>query len=79
MTVNCPKGKYTNGTIDCHSAELKIRGGIEDNSTVTFSYFSTKTYVVTPPKNRLDGTLLMMLSQIVPQSTDAQSLARDTP
>ena len=28
--------------------ELQIRGSIEDNSKIIFSYFSTKTYVVTP-------------------------------
>ena len=28
--------------------ELQIRGGVEDNSKIIFSYISTKTYVVTP-------------------------------
>ena len=41
-------------------AELQIREGIEDNFRDHFSYFSTKTYVVTPHKNRLDKTVLMM-------------------
>ena len=27
---------------------LQIRGGIEDNSKIFFSYFSMKTYVVIP-------------------------------
>ena len=40
--------------------ELQIRGGIEDNSKIYFSYFSTKTYFVTNHKNRLDETVLMM-------------------
>ena len=34
-------------------SELQIRGGIEDNSDM-FSYFPTKTYVVTPHWNRLN-------------------------
>ena len=41
-------------------ADLQIRGGIEDNSKVTFSYFSMKIYVVTPHKNRLNETVLMV-------------------
>ena len=38
--------------------ELQIRRGIRDNSN--FPYFSLKTYVVTPPLNRLDEMVLMM-------------------
>ena len=40
--------------------ELQIRGGIEDKSKIFFSYFSIKTYVVTPHKNRLGETVLMV-------------------
>ena len=35
-----------------------------DNSKIIFSYFSTKTYVVTPHYNRLDETVLMMAHKI---------------
>ena len=38
--------------------------GIEDNSKINFSYFSTKTYVMTPHLNRLRETILMMGSNI---------------
>ena len=40
--------------------ELQIREGMEDNSVVIFSYFSVKTYVVTPHYNRLGEMVLMM-------------------
>ena len=39
-------------------SELQIRGAIGDNSKI-MSCFSTKTYVVTPHKNRLNETVLM--------------------
>ena len=35
-------------------------GGIKDNSKIIFSYFSIKTNVVTPHKNRLDQRVLMV-------------------
>ena len=38
--------------------ELKIRGGTEDNSMIT-SYFSIKTYVLTPNQNGVDMMILM--------------------
>ena len=41
-------------------SELQILVGIKDNSKINFSYFSTKTYVVTPQQNRRDETVLMM-------------------
>ena len=31
---------------------------MEDNSKIIFSYFSTKTYVVSPHQNRLSETVL---------------------
>ena len=34
--------------LELHVSELQIKGGIEDNSKDNFSYFSMKTYVVTP-------------------------------
>ena len=37
------------------STELQKRGSIED-----LSYFSMKSYVVTPPKNFLNEIILMM-------------------
>ena len=37
-----------------------IREGIEDNSKIIFSYFSMKTYVVTPHQNRLGETVLIV-------------------
>ena len=41
-------------------SELQIIVSIKDNSKINFSYFSTKTYVVTPQQNRLVETALMM-------------------
>ena len=43
----------------CTYAELQIRGGIVDNSKIFFSFFSTKTYIVTPHLNRIVETVLM--------------------
>ena len=41
-----------------YATELQIRGNIEDNSKTIFSYFSTKTYVVTLIKpSRGDGSI----------------------
>ena len=40
-------------------SEFQIRGGFEDN-LMLISYFSMKTYVVTPHYNRLIKTVLMM-------------------
>ena len=45
-------------------SELQIRGGIEHNSKIFFSYFSTKRYVVTPHYNRLGERVLMIGSNI---------------
>ena len=33
---------------NAHNSELLIRGGIWNNSKIFFSYFSMKTYIVTP-------------------------------
>ena len=43
--------------------ELQIRGGIKDNQRF-FSYFSLKTYVVTPHLNRLSKTVLMRVHKM---------------
>ena len=42
------------------SCRASVKRGIEDNSKIIFSYFSMKTYVVTPQLNHLDETVLMM-------------------
>ena len=47
-----------------YKTELQLRRGIEDKSKDNFSYFSTKTYVVTPHYNRLDETVLTMGDKI---------------
>ena len=41
----------------CVNTEIQIRGGNEDNSKIIFSYFSMKTYGVTP---RQDKRVLIM-------------------
>ena len=47
------------GCQDGWVAELQRRGrDIEDNSEIIFSYFPSKTYVVTPHYNRLTETVL---------------------
>ena len=43
LTLAVYRGRKTTIQQQQHNAEIQIRGGIEDN----FSYFSTKTYVVT--------------------------------
>ena len=42
------------------SAELQIRGGLEDNSKIIFFLFLNVAYVVTTHQNLLDETVLMV-------------------
>ena len=40
-------------------SRLQIKKGNKDNSEIFFSYFSMKTYIVTPHLNRLSETVLL--------------------